>query len=102
MASRTVPAEKGSNLWRGLAVLLFVFLLAGSAIMIAAATDIAGTTVCDDVTAKFVAQHTTGECFDGSSLQKVLYVVFGYAAGAVGAVAALLAIAFTVTGRRGR
>jgi len=98
----SAPAEKGGNTWRALAVILFILLLVGCFIMIAAATDIAGTTLCRDVTTQFVQQHPNGSCFDGSQLQKVLSVGFGYASGAVGAIAALLAIGFTITGRRGR
>jgi hypothetical protein len=103
MEYASAPAEKGgNNTWRALAVILFILLLVGCFIMIAAATDIAGTTLCSDVTAQFVAQHPNGSCFDGSQLQKVLSVGFGYASGGVGAIAALLALAFTITGRRGR
>jgi hypothetical protein len=102
MEHASAPAEKGGNTWRALAVILFILLLVGCFIMIAAATDIAGTTLCRDVTAQFVQQHPNGSCFDGSQTQKVLSVGFGYASGAVGAIAALLAIGFTITGRRGR
>lgn len=102
MEYASAPAERGGNTWRALAVILFVLLLVGCFIMIAASTDIAGTTLCRDVTAQFVQQHPNGSCFDGSQAQKVLSVAFGYASGAVGAIAALLAIAFTITGRRGR
>ena len=83
-------------------MILFILLLVGCFIMIAAATDIAGTTLCSDVTAQFVQQHPNGSCFDRSQIQKVLSVGFGYASGAVGAIAALLALVFTITGRRGR
>jgi len=102
MEYASAPAEQGGNTWRALAVVLFILLVVGCFIMIAAATDIAGTTLCRDVTAQFVNQHPNGSCFDGSQVQKVLSVGFGYASGAVGAIAALLAIAFTITGRRGR
>jgi hypothetical protein len=102
MEYASAPAEKGGNTWRALAVILFILLLVGCFIMIAAATDIAGTTLCRDVTAQLVAQHPNGSCFDGSQLQKVLSVGFGYASGAVGAIAGLLALAFAITGRRGR
>ena len=98
----STPAEGGGNTWRALAVILFILLLVGCFIMIAAATDIAGTTLCSNVTAQFVQQHPNGSCFDGSQIQKVLSVGFGYASGAVGAIAALLALVFTITGRRGR
>jgi hypothetical protein len=102
MEQGSAPPESGGNTWRALAVILFILLLVGCFIMIAAATDIAGTTLCRDVTAQFVQQHPNGSCFDGSQIQKVLSVGFGYASGAVGAIAALLAIVFTITGRRGR
>ena len=102
MESASAPAAKGGNAWRAAAVILFVLLLVGCFIMVAASTDIAGTTLCRDVTNQFVTQHPNGSCFDGSGLQKALSVSFGYGAGAVGAIAALLAIAYTFTGRRGR
>jgi heme A synthase len=103
MEYASAPAEKGANnTRRALAVILFILLLVGSFIMLAAATDVAGTTLCSDVTTQFAAQHPNGSCFDGSQLQKVLYVTFGYASGGVGAIAALSAIWFAITGRRGR
>src|SRR3954454_4867000 len=102
MEYASAPAEKGGNTWRALAVILFILLLVGCFIMIAAATDIAGTTLCRDVTAQFVQQHPNGSRFDGSQMQKVLSGRFGYASGAVGAIAALLAIVCAITGRRGR
>jgi hypothetical protein len=98
----STPAERGGGASRALAVILFLVLLLGSAIMIIAATDIAGTSLCRDVTVQDAIQDPNGECFDGSSLQKVLSVAIGYLSGGVGAIAALLAIAYTFTGRRGR
>jgi hypothetical protein len=97
----STPAERGGGAWRALAVVVFLLLLLGAAIMIIAATDIAGTPTCDDVRAGLAAP-SDGECFDASSTQKVLSVTFGYLAGGIGAITALLAIAFTFTGRRGR
>jgi hypothetical protein len=98
----STPAERGGGVWRALAVVLFLLLLFGSAIMIVAAADIAGTTLCSDVTLQDAVRDPNGECFDGSSIQKVLSVAIGFLAGGIGAIAALLAIAFTFTGRRGR
>ena len=46
----STPAEGGANT-SGPAVILFILLLVGCFIMIAAATDIAGTTLCSNVTA---------------------------------------------------
>jgi hypothetical protein len=103
MEYASAPTEKGgNNTWRAISVILSILLLVGAFIMVAAATDIAGTTRCSDVTAQFVAEHPNGSCFDGSQIQQVLSVGFGYASGAVGAIAAILALAFTITGRRGR
>ena len=102
MEYASASAGKGGNSWRAVAVILFILLLVGCFIMIAAATDIAGTMRCGVVTREFVAQHPNGSCFDGSQVQKVLSVGFGYASGAVGAIAALFALAFAFTARRGR
>ena len=96
------PAEKGGGALRTLAVLLFLLLVIGAAIMIVAATVIAGTTLCSDVTRADVFRDPNGDCFDGSSMQKVLSVAIGYAGGGVGVIAALMAFAYTLTGRRGR
>jgi hypothetical protein len=96
----STPVEKSSGAWRALSVVVFLLLLLGAAIMILAASDISGTPTCDDVLSG-LATPSDGECFDGSSTQKTLSVAFGFLAGGVGAIAALLAIAFTFTGRRG-
>jgi hypothetical protein len=93
MEYASAPSEKGSNVTRGLAVFLFLLLILGGAIMIIAMVDIAGTTLCSDVTPTFVAQHPDGECFDGSSLQKTIGVILGFGGGGVGLIAAVMAIA---------
>jgi hypothetical protein len=100
--SASTPAENGSGALRALAVILFLLLLLGGAIMIIAATDIAGTSLCSDITRADVLRDPNGDCFDGSSIQKVLSVVIGYAGGGVGVIAALMALAYTITARRGR
>src|SRR5947208_17007476 len=102
MEYASASAGKGGNSWRAMAVILFILLLVGCFIMIAAATDIAGTTRCGDVTREFVAQHPNGSCFDGSQVQKVVSVGFGCASGAVVAIAPLPAPPFTLHGRHGR
>jgi len=100
--SASTPAEGGSAALRALAVILFLLLLTGGAIMIIAATDIAGTSLCSDITRADVLRNPNGDCFDGSSVQKVLSVGIGYAGGAVAVIAALMALAYTITARRGR
>jgi hypothetical protein len=95
------PAEKSGNATRALAVVVFVLLLAGSAIVIAAMVDIAGTPTCHDVRAGLAAP-ADNSCFDGSSAQKTIGVILGFAGGAVGVLAMVAALAYTFTGRRGR
>lgn len=83
----------GGNAWRAFAVLVFLILLVGAAIMIIAMVDLSGTSLCRDA--------TSGECLDESPVQKTLSLIVGFAAGGVGVLAAVFAIAFTFTGRRG-
>ena len=80
MEYASTPAEKGGGAPRALAVLLFLLLLLGAAIMIIAMVDIAGTPTCHDVRAGLAAP-SDGECFDGSSAQKTIGVVLGFAGG---------------------
>jgi hypothetical protein len=42
------------------------------------------------------------ECYDGSSTQRVLDLLFGFPAGVLGIATAVLAVYFAATGRRGR
>lgn len=101
MEVSSTPAGGGGGVWRAFAVLVFLVLLLGAAIMIIAMTDIAGTPTCDAVTSGQATLPADGQCYDGSSVQKTLSLIVGYAGGAVGVLAALVAIAFTFTGRRG-
>ena len=96
MEYASAPEQKSSGALRALAVLLAVILALGAAIMIIAMADIAGTVICADATLNDT------ECFDGSSTQKTISVILGFAGGGLGAIAALAALAFTFTGRRGR
>jgi hypothetical protein len=92
---------------RALAVVLALVLAFGAAVMIVAMVDINNTPRCDDP-AGIAAYHRshpfdrTISCFDGSQTQKVISMGLGFAGGAVGAIAAILALAFTVTGLNGR
>jgi hypothetical protein len=96
------PEEKGNGALRALAVVLALVLLLGAAIMIIAMADISGTPTCEDIEADRAAVPADGECYDGSSAQKTIAVILGFAGGGLGAIAALAAFAFTFTGRRGR
>ncbi len=101
METSSAPTESGGNSWRALAVILAIVLLVGSFIIIAVMVDIAGTPTCHDVEAHLAAPKDNS-CFDGTSLQKTVAVILGFAGGGVGVIAMISAIAFTITGRRGR
>jgi hypothetical protein len=75
--------------------------------MIAAMVDINDTPRCNDpaAIASYHRSHPfdrTIDCFDGGQAKKVVVMGLGFAGGAVGAIAAIMALAFTVTGRNGR
>lgn len=99
-------AEAPGRAWRVLGVALALALAFASAVMIVVMLDIGGTPRCDDPAALAEEREETGavviECFDASQLQKVLGLAFGWPAGVVAAIAALLALFFAVTGRRGQ
>jgi hypothetical protein len=85
--------------WRLGGVLLAPVLAFGCAVMIVAMGDIGGTPTCDDPALDLGAQ---GECFSGSALQKAITLVLGWSGGAIAGLAALAALGFVITGRRGR
>jgi hypothetical protein len=90
---------------RALAALLALVLAFGAAVMILVAIDIGDTSTCDqlreDVESGEVVLDLDDECFDGSSGQKAVSVILAWASGIVGALAALLALLFAITGTRG-
>jgi heme A synthase len=98
---------KASGGLRAFAVLLALVLAFGAAVMIAAMVDINNTPRCNDPAA-IAAYHRSHpldrsiDCFDGGQTKKVIVMVLGFGGGGVGAIAAVLALAFTVTGRNGR
>jgi hypothetical protein len=96
------PEQKSNGALRALAVVLALVLILGAAIMIIAMADISGTPTCEHVEANPADLPADRECFDGSSVQKVIAVILGFAGGGIGAIVALTAFAFTFTGRRGR
>lgn len=92
---------------RALSVVLALVLAFAAAVMIVAMVDINDTPRCDDP-AGIAAYHRdhpfdqTIDCFDGSQTKKVIVMGLGFAGGVVAAIAGLLALAFTFTGRNGR
>ena len=91
---------------RALGVLLALFLAFGAAVMIIAMADINTTPRCDDRAAivKKALQNPGQkvDCFDGGSAKKAVVLGLGFLGGGIAAIAAVLALVFTVTGRRGR
>jgi hypothetical protein len=102
MEYAATPEPKSNGALRALAVVLALVLILGAAIMIIAMADISGTPTCEDIEAGRAAVPADGECYDGSSAQKTIAVILGFAGGGIGAIGALAAFAFTFTGRRGR
>jgi hypothetical protein len=91
--------EGGTGIaWRVVGVLLAPVLAFGCAVMLVAMSDIGGTPTCEELK----AANGVGECFSGSSLQKSITLGLGWASGALAGVAAVAALAFVITGWRGR
>jgi hypothetical protein len=72
----------------------------GCAVMFVAMSDIGGTPTCQEALGN--AAIRSGECFNGSSLQKSITLGLGWPSAALAGVGALAALAFVITGRRGR
>ena len=94
--------ERASGGWRALAVILALALAFACAVMVIAMADIGDTPTCDDILAGEAAVPADGECFDGSSGQKVATLVLGWPSAVLAGIAALVALYFAATGLRGR
>jgi hypothetical protein len=92
---------KAGGGWRALGLVLALVLAFACAVMVIAMADIGSTPTCDDVRSGAAALPSDNECFDGSSGQKVASLVLGWPSGVLAGVAALIALMFTFTGRRG-
>ena len=86
--------------WRVVGVVLAPVLAFGCAVMFVAMSDIGGTPTCQEALGS--AATPSGECFNGSSLQKAITLGLGWPSGALAGVGALASLAFVITGRRGR
>ena len=93
---------KAGGGWRALSVILFLALAFACAVMIIAMADIADTPIEEDCIADNAAGELCTEYFDGSSAQKVATLVLGFPSGVLAGIAALVALYFAATGRRGR
>jgi hypothetical protein len=99
------PESKASAGRRVLAVLLAIVLAFAAAVIIAVMVDLGDRPRCDDTAAiQRLAQTQQGlvKCFDVTSTQRTVTLILGWVGGVLGGIAALLALAFAVTGTRGR
>jgi hypothetical protein len=94
-------SDKASGGLRALSIVGFLVLAFACAVLITAIVDIGHTPTCSDVNAGN-AQPYQGHCFDGSTTKKTITQILVWPGGVLAGVAALLAIAFAVTGRNGR
>ena len=94
--------DKAGGGWRALSVILFLALAFACAVMIIAMADIADTPIEKDCIADNAAGQVCTEYFDGSSAQKTATLVLGFPSGVLAGIAALVALYFAATGRRGR
>lgn len=90
---------KAGGGWRALAVVLALALAFGVAVMFVVAINPDDTPRCEQITSGEVVGAT--ECYDITETQESVQMVLAWAAGVVGAIALLLALAFAATGRRG-
>ncbi len=91
---------KAGGGWRALSVILFLALAFACAVMVIAMADIADTPIEEDCFPPPAGDCT--EYFDGSSAQKTITLVLGWPSGILAGIAALVALYFAATGRRGR
>lgn len=103
------PADdKAGGGWRALGVVLALALAFACAVLVIAMADIGDTRTCDVVNQEIRDSLTNGtpppsdtDCFDGSSAQKTASLVLGWPSGVLAGIAALVALMFVFTGRRG-
>ena len=79
---------------RVLAVIAALGLAFAAAVAVLVMIEVSEWKPCADV--------VVGECFDGSSLERLLYLVFGWPGAVLLALSVILAFGFAVIGRGGR
>jgi NhaP-type Na+/H+ or K+/H+ antiporter len=95
----TAADDKAGGGWRALAVVLALVLAFGAAVMIVVPLNPDDTPRCEQIAS---GEFPGGECFDMTKTQQTIQNVFAWPAGIIGAAAALLALYFAATGRRGQ
>ncbi|MQA73989.1 MAG: hypothetical protein GEU88_06555 [Solirubrobacterales bacterium] len=92
--------DRAGGGWRALAVVLALALAFACAVLVIAMADIGETATCDDP--QGIIESGKNECFDGSSGQKTASLILGWPSGVLAGIAALIALYFAATGRRGQ
>jgi hypothetical protein len=95
----TAAADKAGGGWRALAVVLALVLAFGAAVMIVVPLNPDDTPRCEQIAS---GEFPGGECFDMTKTQQTIQNVLAWPAGIIGAAAALMALYFAATGRRGQ
>ncbi len=85
-----------------MAVVGFLVLAFASAVLIAAIVDIGNTPTCADVQSGKASLPSDRTCFDGGTTKKTVTEILVWPGGVLAGIAALLALAFAITGRNGR
>jgi hypothetical protein len=93
---------KAGGGWRALGFILFLALAFACAVMAIAMADIGDTPLHKDCIAENAQGGHCTEYFDGSSAQKTATLVLGWPSAVLAGIAALVALFFVFTGRRGR
>jgi hypothetical protein len=92
--------DKAGPGWRLLAVVLALILAFGAAVMIVVPLNPDDTPRCEQIASGEVAGG--GECYELTKTQQTIQNIFAWPAGIIGAAAALMALYFAATGRRGQ
>ena len=95
----TADDEKAGAGWRLLAVVLALALAFGAAVMIILPLNPDDTPRCEQIAS---GEFPGGDCFDMTKTQQTIQNIIAWPAGVIGALAALMALFFAVTGRRGQ
>jgi hypothetical protein len=101
LADAPPPAapEKAGGGMRALGVLGFLVMAFGAAVIAAVLIDLGDGPLCENVGG---ADHPLVDCWDVSSGGRVVSLIIGWPGVLAGALAALAALAFAITGRNGR
>jgi hypothetical protein len=86
---------------RALILLLAGALVLASVVMVITVLELADTPTCADVEAQKALPNDDGDCYTDSATAKTIQTAFGWPSAVLAALAALVALLFAFTGRRG-